>query len=101
MTPEGRIKREVNKLLTFTAMSYPLWIFKPVQIGYGTRALDYLLCINGHFASIEAKAPDEELTPHQKMTAKNILESGGSVFIISEAATLGALITWLDRLCRQ
>jgi hypothetical protein len=101
MTPEGKIKREVNKLLTFTAMSYPLWVFKPVQFGYGTRALDYLLCINGHFASIEAKAPDEDLTAHQKITAKNMLEAGGSVFIISKPETLGALIAWLDRLCRQ
>lgn len=95
MTPEGRVKKWVDALLASFATHKPMWWYKPVQHGFGKRALDYIGCCNGKFFSIETKAPDEWLTPYQRGTAREIIESGGAVFIISTIEGAAALGRWL------
>jgi hypothetical protein len=91
MTPEGRVKREITKVLKL----FPWWTDMPVPTGYGKSQLDYTLCVNGRFVAIEAKAPGEWLTPLQRKTAREMLESGGKVFIVSNKDGLRAVAKFL------
>lgn len=75
-----------------------IWYFKPVQSGYGKRALDYVCCIRGLFVCIETKAPGEDLTRHQVITAAQVIQKGGGVWIISQLATVDAFEQWIQRL---
>jgi hypothetical protein len=96
-TPEGRVKLWVDAMLATFSAQKPLWYFKPVQQGFGKPALDYIGCCNGRFFSVEAKAPGEWLTPYQRTTAREIIESGGAVFIVSSLAGAAALGRWLKK----
>lgn len=93
MTPEGRVKAKINKALK--AMGVDCWRFMPVQSGYGTPALDYLLCIRGRFVAIEAKKPGGKLTPLQEGTKAAMEAAGGIVLVIdndTDALTIEARI---------
>lgn len=94
MTPEGKIKTMVDLVLKTSA---DIWYFKPVQTGYGARALDYIGTHRGVFFAVETKAPGEKLTRFQKITAVNIVLAGGKVFIISHQDTVDVLRRWLER----
>jgi hypothetical protein len=99
VTPEGRIKREVDRLLermqSVNLAAPDVWWFKPVQSGFGKRALDYVGCFKGRFFAIETKAPGEELTRFQKLTAFSMCMSGAAVWIISEIETIDRLEDWM------
>jgi len=103
MTPEGRVKKLVSSYLEDLAISLDtigmeLYSTMIVPVGYGKRnQLDYTLCLYGYFVAIETKAPGEWLTPLQRVTARNIIRSGGKVFIISGAEGLEAFKRWVDR----
>jgi hypothetical protein len=97
MTPEGRVKVWVDAMLASYAESMPMWWFKPVQSGMGKRALDYIVCVNGIFLAIEAKDEGKWLTPFQRQTARDIINSGGSVFIVSTIEGAAALGRWLKK----
>lgn len=56
-TPEAKVKKMVNKALSM--LGADCWRFMPVQTGFGTPALDYLLAIRGRFVAIETKKPGE------------------------------------------
>lgn len=86
MTPEGRVKAKVNKALK--GLGPDCWKFMPVQSGYGTVALDYLLSIKGHFVAIETKAPGKNLTPLQEGTKAAIEAAGGIVLIVWDETSL-------------
>jgi len=98
-TPEGRVKKEIDKLLEQAHI--PKWTWKPVVTSMGKPALDYICSINGRFVAIEAKAPGAWLTPRQRATARDIYLSGGKVFIISSAEGLGALERYLNHELHQ
>jgi len=81
MTPEGKVKAAINKVLK----EFPgLYKFMPVPGGYGPSSLDYLLCVDGRFVGIEAKAPGKEPTDRQDLMIRQIKEAGGIVFVIDE-----------------
>lgn len=80
MTPEGYVKKEIDKRLKEL---YPnAWIFKPVQRGMGMPALDYLICHEGRFYAIEAKPLGKIPTPRQLLTRQQIIDAGGTVHIV-------------------
>lgn len=54
MTPEGDVKDEITKEL----LKRGAHIFMPVQYGYGKRAVDFVVCLNGRYVAIEAKRAD-------------------------------------------
>lgn len=107
MTPEGRVKKlvssyleDIKNLLDTTDWDMYSTMFVPT--GFGRRnQLDYTLCIYGRFVAIETKAPGEWLTPLQRQTCRNILRSGGKVFIISGAEGLEAFKRWMERISRE
>jgi hypothetical protein len=86
VTPEGKIKAMVKKALAELGSSH--WRFMPVQTGYGSVALDFLLCVGGWFVAIETKAGNKPLTALQQTTAENISSAGGLVFVIRDEKTL-------------
>jgi hypothetical protein len=80
-TPESKVKAKLKKALreNFGSSCY---CFMPVQTGMGARTLDYLICINGRFVSIETKAPGKKPTPLQETTIQIIRDAGGLVFVV-------------------
>lgn len=87
-TPEGKIKARVKARLA-REFGDKHWRFMPVQTGFGSVALDLLICICGRFVAIETKAdPSKKLTPLQETTASSIKSAGGLVFVVSDDASL-------------
>lgn len=86
MTPEGRVKRMVKKALD--SLGEDCWRFMPVQTGYGSPALDYLLSIRGRFVAIETKASGKKLTPLQEGTKASIEAAGGIVLVVWDEGSL-------------
>jgi hypothetical protein len=93
MTPEGKVKRKVSKLLLATDQCY---YFMPVQSGYGTSTLDYLGSHCGHAFAIETKAPGKKPTKRQEIIIREMEKAGIVVFIIDgETLGLQPLKDWL------
>lgn len=86
MTPEGKVKQKVKKALDL--LGADCWRFMPVQTGYGSPALDFLLSIRGHFVAIETKAPGKKLTPLQEGTKAAIEAAGGIVLVVWDESSL-------------
>ena len=84
MTPEGKVKEKVGKALT----ALGAYRFMPVQNGMGAPGLDFYCCIRGQFIAIETKAPGKKLTMRQELTAENIAQAGGKVFVIRDEADI-------------
>lgn len=95
MTPEGKVKASVNRLLS---KHKSLYRFMPVPGGFGASSLDYLICIDGHFVAIETKAPGKKPTDRQKLVIGQIRRAGGTVFVIDgENGELEQLKELLER----
>ena len=75
-TPEGRIKKQIVDDLE--AMG--AYVFKPVQMGYGKRTVDLLVCWRGQFIGIEVKRPGKAPTPLQEETLEQVRAAGGIAF---------------------
>jgi hypothetical protein len=86
VTPEGRVKAKVKKALD--TLGTDCWRFMPVQTGFGTPALDFLLSIRGRFVAIETKAPGKKLTPLQEGTKAAIEAAGGIVLVVWDESSL-------------
>ena len=80
MTPEGKVKAKVKRLL----QKYGCYQFWPVQTGYGAPTLDCLGCHNGFFFGIETKAPGKRPTPRQRLTIEDMEAAEGVVFVVGE-----------------
>jgi hypothetical protein len=87
MTPEGRVKAKV-KLALEKAFGDKCWRFMPVQTGYGSVALDFLMCIGGKFVAIETKVKGKTLTGLQSQTKEAMEEAGGLVCVVDDQASL-------------
>lgn len=85
-TPEGRVKKMVKSALD--TLGPDCWRFMPVQSGFGSVALDYLLCIRGRFVAIETKAPGKKLTPLQEGTKAAMEAAGGIVLVVWDEGSL-------------
>lgn len=95
MTPEGKVKAAVNKIIA--AYGDRIYKFMPVPGGYGPSSLDYILCVGGLFVAVETKAPGGKMTARQEFTTKQILASGGLVFEIDGAnGQLEVFLLWLN-----
>jgi hypothetical protein len=96
MTPEGKVKDAVKKLLK--SRGEELDQFWPVQNGMGTPALDCVVCYRGYHCEIETKAPGKHPTPRQEQTIIKITKAGSPVFVIDSDTCAGfvALKQWLD-----
>lgn len=87
MTPEGKIKERVKKLLK----AYGIYYHMPVMNGMGAPTLDFICCYRGRYFAIETKAPGKKPTPRQLITIRDIEQAGGWAFVVANDEDLLAL----------
>ena len=100
MTPEGRVKQAVNRVVEPYIERGYVYKFMPVQSGFGKKTLDYLLCVNGVFVAIETKAPGKKPTALQELCSREIARAGGTVFVIDNVNGVGKLREFLESICK-
>jgi hypothetical protein len=99
MTPEGRIKKIVNKGLKLLQAKYPgkLWVRMPVTRGMGKPWLDYHICADGQTISIETKSNAKYvLTPMQRQTQRELQEAGAFVFVVFDHSTADHALSCIE-----
>ena len=97
MTPEGRVKAKVRKLL----LEYKgIYVFMPVPGGFGQTTLDFLGCYRGRFFCIETKAEGKKPTLRQVTMLRDIGRAMGQTFVIAgvDSPVIEELREWLDQL---
>lgn len=92
MTPEGRVKDKVKRLLKRFKVYYHMAVLN----GMGSPSLDFICCAWGFYFAIETKAPKEWPTERQKLTMKEISEAGGFVFVVRDDESLLMLEAHLE-----
>jgi hypothetical protein len=85
MTPEGRVKSKVNKILA--AHGENIYPYMPVKSRFGAKTIDYINCAYGYYLGIETKAPGEQPTPLQWIHLRRIAAARGTAFVIDGDTT--------------
>lgn len=83
MTPEGKVKNAVKKLLKERG----IWFYMPVQNGMGQVGIpDIIACWDGKFLAIETKAPGKKstLTANQEHNINLINGCGGIAVVVDD-----------------
>lgn len=91
MTPEGRVKERVKKVLRL----YGVYWHCPVQNGMGAPSLDFVCCHQGLFFAVETKAGNKQPTPRQETTIEEMKSAGAKVFVVNEVTGIDELEQWL------
>lgn len=96
MTPEGKVKKDVEAVLKDNNVYY----FFPAANGYGRAGIpDIVCCINGFFLAIECKAGKGTTTALQDRELGRIREHGGDAFVMREdAASRSYLLETIHKL---
>ncbi len=93
MTPEGKVKAKVKRLLK----KHEAYYFMPVQTGYGVPTLDFLGCHRGSFFAIETKAPGKKPTKRQEVIIFEMVCASAEVFVIDGSdLSFQSLEDWLQ-----
>jgi hypothetical protein len=80
-TPEAKVKAKIKAILK----SYRAYYVMPIGTGYGNSGVpDFLVCLNGEFLAIEAKAGRGVPTALQEKNMREIKEAGGRALVINE-----------------
>jgi hypothetical protein len=100
MTPEGRVKSRVRKLLSQYQGMFTYW---PVPGGFGRATIDVFGCYRGLFFAIETKAEGKKPTLRQTQELSNIERAMGHVFVIAgeDDPALDRLKEFLDLLTER
>ncbi len=87
MTPEGKVKAQVKKILD--AYKSPLvYYFMPTTGGYGRSGIpDFVGCVYGNFFAIECKAGKGKTTALQDHELARIHNAYGISLVINETNT--------------
>ena len=81
-TPESKVKAKIKTILKAHGAYYAM----PIGTGYGSSGIpDFLVCFNGEFLAIEAKAGKGEATALQLKNLGDINRAGGYTLIIRES----------------
>jgi len=91
MTPEGKVKRAVKRILD----SHDVYYFFPATGGYGRAGVpDVICCVNKLFLAIECKAEKGKLTALQMNELRKIAIAGGKTIVATPQTleTLNVLI---------
>lgn len=81
MTPEGRVKERVKKILK----GFNAYVVMPATGGYGNSGTpDFLICHKGRFIGVECKAGKGEATALQLAHLAAIVSNGGISVIVNE-----------------
>ena len=82
MTPEGKVKANIKKILKAHNAYYAM----PLGAGYGAMGVpDFLVCHKGRFISIEAKTVGNKPTRLQESNMEHIRSCGGVALVINES----------------
>lgn len=87
MTPEGRVKDAVKKVLKRRG----IWYYMPVQNGMGVVGIpDLICCWHGHFLAIETKAPGKrsQTTANQDRVLQEIRDHDGYALVVDDVQQL-------------
>ncbi len=98
MTPEGKVKHAIKKMLK---EEFPqVWTFWPVSNGMGAHGIpDMVMCAGGKFIGVEVKADGKKVTLLQADQLQKIEASGGTVLVVrgvSEVAILRTLLNCMN-----
>lgn len=81
MTPEGKVKAAVRKVL----VKHGIYFFSPPGMGLGRSGIpDIIGCHYGHFVAIECKAGKGKTTALQERELQAIKAAGGFAFVARE-----------------
>lgn len=96
MTPEAKVKEKIKKILKEHGAYYAM----PIGTGYGSSGVpDFLVCLNGEFLAIEAKAGRGVPTALQEKNMRDIGKAGGRTLVINEQSLeLGVLESVLENM---
>jgi Holliday junction resolvase len=85
-TPEGKIKRKLDRVLKQEGV----WFFNPQAGPFGRAGIpDKIACIGGKFVGIECKADKtKKPTPLQIKAMKEIEMAGGKCFLVYDDTTI-------------
>jgi Holliday junction resolvase len=92
-TKEAAIKRKIRAILDEFEAYYAM----PIGTGYGNSGVpDFLVCCNGRFIGIEAKAGANKPTALQQHNIQKIFDAGGYALVINEdnLHVLQELLEW-------
>jgi hypothetical protein len=80
-TPEALVKKRIRTFLEATGAYFAM----PIGTGYGNSGVpDFLVCHNGRFVAIEAKAGKGKTTALQESHLSKIREAGGVAIVVNE-----------------
>ena len=96
VTPEGKVKKEVKKLLD--ARKPYLYYEMNVPGGYGKSGLDFIGAFHGHAFAIETKAECKDPSARQEGVRDDMLRAGMAVFVIvgENGPGMAELADWLQ-----
>jgi len=95
-TPEAKVKKQIKAILK----SFGAYYAMPIGSGFGNAGVpDFLVCLDGEFLAIEAKAGKGVPTALQYKNLREIEEAGGRTLIINEQSIeLGVLQAVLENM---
>lgn len=98
MTPEGRVKERVRKLLS--EYGQELYSYWPVPTGFGRTTIDAIGCYRGQFFAIETKADGKKPTLRQTGELRSMEIAMARTFVIAgeQSPVFMELRLWLDML---
>jgi hypothetical protein len=80
-TPEAKVKAKIKTILKAHGAYYAM----PIGTGLGNSGVpDFLVCHNGKFLGIEAKAGKGKTTALQEKNLRDIDRAGGLTLVITE-----------------
>ena len=81
MTPEAKVKAKIKEILK----KHKAYYVMPIGTGYGNSGVpDFVVCHNGRFVAIEAKAGRNEPTALQWKNLRDITNAGGTALVVNE-----------------
>jgi len=95
-TKEAAVKRKIRAILDEFGAYYAM----PIGTGYGNSGVpDFLVCCNGRFIGIEAKAGTNKPTALQQHNIERIFDAGGYALVINEdnLHVLQELMEWTTK----
>lgn len=82
MTPEGKVKAGVKKVLKDLNAYYVM----PMGTGFGNAGVpDFIVCYRSKFVGIECKAGGNKPTALQYKNLKDIQDCGGVALVVDES----------------
>ncbi len=97
MTPEGKVKAKIVKILkAHRDAGEAIYWFSPIGSVYGKSGVpDIIVCYRGGFIGVEVKAPGKlsSVTPLQTHSHELIRRAGGVVLLTDNAEQVEELLT--------